>query len=93
MEVTQNVEAAKYLINGFLIGLQCTMMLVFIIITIIDLKNTKKQWKQTDDWIKSIDMQMKLEKGIVDRLVEEDERLDKIEEHLGIKKEEEDEQE
>ena len=90
MEITNNVEAAKYLINGFLIGLQCTLMLVFIIITIIDLKNTKKQWKQTDDWIKSIDNQMKFEKSMVDTMVNQDERLDKIEEHLGIKEEEKD---
>lgn len=90
MEITNNVEAAKYLINGFLIGLRCTLMLVFIIITIIDLKNTKKQWKQTDDWIKSIDNQMKFEKSMVDTMVNQDERLDKIEEHLGIKEEEKD---
>ena len=82
--------AAKMLIQGFLSGLQICFFLVFIIITIIDLKNTKKQWKQTDDWIKSIDNQMKFEKSMVDTMVNQDERLDKIEEHLGIKEEEKD---
>ena len=88
MEVANNPEAAKYLINGFLIGLQCTLMLVFIIITIIDLKNAKKQWKQTDDWIKSIELQHKFESTMADCINNNENRISNIEEKLGIKEEE-----
>ena len=81
-------EQAKLIIQGFLIGIQCSLMLVFLIVTIIDLKNTRKDWKRTDDWIKSIDTQMKFEKQMIDMIVKQDNRLDKIEENLGIKEEE-----
>ena len=83
-----NPEQAKLIIQGFLIGIQCSLMLVFLIVTIIDLKNTRKDWKRTDDWIKSIDTQMKFEKQMIDMIVKQDNRLDKIEENLGIKEEE-----
>lgn len=81
-------EQAKLIIQGFLIGIQCSLMLVFLIVTIIDLKNTRKDWKRTDDWIKSIDTQMKFEKQMIDMIVKQDNRLDKIEENLDIKEEE-----
>lgn len=83
-----NPEQAKLIIQGFLIGLQCSLMLIFLIVTIIDLKNTRKEWKRTDDWIQSIDMQMKFEKQMMDMIVKQDSRLDKIEENLGMKEEE-----
>ena len=83
-----NPEQAKLIIQGFLIGLQCSLMLIFLIVTIIDLKNTRKEWKRTDDWIQSIDMQMKFEKQMMDTIVRQDNRLDKIEENLGMKEEE-----
>ena len=83
-----NPEQAKLIIQGFLIGLQCSLMLIFLIVTIIDLKNTRKEWKRTDDWIESIDMQMKFEKQMMDMIVKQDNRLDKIEENLGMKEEE-----
>ena len=92
MEITNNPETAKLFIQGFLIGLQCTLMLVFIIITIIDLKNTKKEWKSTESWINQIDTQLKFEAQMVDMIVKQDNRLSKIEENLGIKEEKEDEQ-
>lgn len=83
-----NPEQAKLIIQGFLIGIQCSLMLVFLIVTIINLKNTRKDWKRTDDWIKSIDTQMKFEKQMIDMIVKQDNRLDKIEKNLGIKEEE-----
>ena len=83
-----NPEQAKLIIQGFLIGLQCSLILIFLIVTIIDLKNTRKEWKRTDDWIQSIDMQMKFEKQMMDMIVKQDNRLDKIEENLGMKEEE-----
>ena len=83
-----NPEQAKLIIQGFLIGMQCSLMLIFLIVTIIDLKNTRKEWKRTDDWIESIDMQMKFEKQMMDMIVKQDNRLDKIEENLGMKEEE-----
>ena len=83
-----NPEQVKLIIQGFLIGLQCSLMLIFLIVTIIDLKNTRKEWKRTDDWIQSIDMQMKFEKQMMDMIVKQDNRLDKIEENLGMKEEE-----
>ena len=83
-----NPEQAKLIMQGFLIGLQCSLMLIFLIVTIIDLKNTRKEWKRTDDWIESIDMQMKFEKQMMDMIVKQDNRLDKIEENLGMKEEE-----
>ena len=83
-----NPEQAKLIIQGFLIGLQCSLMLIFLIVTIIDLRNTRKEWKRTDDWIESIDMQMKFEKQMMDMIVRQDNRLDKIEENLGMKEEE-----
>lgn len=83
-----NPEQAKLIIQGFLIGLQCSLMLIFLIVTIIDLRNTRKEWKRTDDWIQSIDMQMKFEKQMMDMIVRQDNRLDKIEENLGMKEEE-----
>ena len=83
-----NPEQAKLIIQGFLIGMQCSLMLIFLIVTIIDLKNTRKEWKRTDDWIESIDIQMKFEKQMMDMIVKQDNRLDKIEENLGMKEEE-----
>ena len=83
-----NPEQAKLIMQGFLIGLQCSLMLIFLIVTIIDLRNTRKEWKRTDDWIESIDMQMKFEKQMMDMIVKQDNRLDKIEENLGMKEEE-----
>jgi len=88
MEITNNPEVARLVIQGFLVGLQCTLMLIFIIITIIDLKNTRKEWKSTESWIAQIDKQLKFEGQMLDMIVKQDNRLDKIEEHLGIKKEE-----
>lgn len=82
-----NPEQAKLIIQGFLIGLQCSLMLIFLIVTIIDLRNTRKEWKRTDDWIESIDIQMKFEKQMMDMIVRQDNRLDKIEENLGMKEE------
>ena len=92
MEITNNPEAARLVIQGFLIGLQCTLMLIFIIITIIDLKNTRKEWKSTESWINQIDTQLKFEAQMVDMVVKQDNKLSKIEEYLGIKEEKEDEQ-
>ena len=83
-----NPEQAKLIIQGFLIGLQCSLMLIFLIVTIIDLRNTRKEWKRTDDWIESIDTQMKFEKQMMNMIVRQDNRLDKIEENLGMKEEE-----
>ena len=83
-----NPEQTKLIIQGFLIGIQCSLMLVFLIVTIIDLKNTRKDWKRTDDWIQSIDIQMKFEKQMMNMIVRQDNRLDKIEENLGMKEEE-----
>ena len=83
-----NPEQTKLIIQGFLIGIQCSLMLVFLIVTIIDLKNTRKDWKRTDDWIQSIDIQMKFEKQMMNMIVRQDNRLDKSEENLGMKEEE-----
>lgn len=88
MENITEAMMVKGMINCFLIGFQCTLMLVFLICTIIDLKNTRKDWKKTDDWIKSIDNQLKFEGQMVDMIVKQDHRLDNIEEKLGIKEEE-----
>ena len=60
--------------------------------TIIDLKNTRKEWKSTESWIDQMDTQLKFEAQMVDMIVKQDNRLSKIEEHLGIKEEKEDEQ-
>ena len=83
-----NPEQAKLIMQGFLIGIQCSLMLIFLIVTVIDLKNTRKEWKRTDDWIESIDMQMKFEKQMMDMIVKQNNRLDKIEENFGMKEEE-----
>ena len=84
----EDAVAAKMLVQGFLSGLQICFFLVFIVVTIIDMRRTKKDWKATDKWIKNIENQMKFEGQMVDMIVKQDHRLDKIEEHLGIKKEE-----
>ena len=81
----EDAVAAKMLVQGFLSGLQICFFLVFIVVTIIDMRRTKQDWKATDKWIKNIENQMKFEKQMVDK---QDHRLDKIEEHLGIKEEE-----
>ena len=80
--------AAKMLIQGFISGLQICFFLVFIVITIIDLRRTRQDWKSTENWIAQIDKQLKFEGQMLDMIVKQDNRLDKIEEHLGIKKEE-----
>lgn len=87
----EDAVAAKMLIQGFLSGLQICFFLIFIIVTIIDMRRTKQDWKSTENWIKNIETQMKFEGQMVDMIVKQDNRLDKIEEHLGIKKEEENE--
>lgn len=83
----EDAVAAKMLVQGFLSGLQICFFLVFIVVTIIDMRRTKQDWKATDKWIKNIENQMKFEKQMVDMIVKQDHRLDKIEEHLGIKEE------
>ena len=52
-----NPEQAKLIIQGFLIGLQCSLMLIFLIVTIIDLKNTRKEWKRTRSSLSSISLE------------------------------------
>jgi sensor domain CHASE-containing protein len=84
----EDAVAAKMLIQGFLSGLQICFFLVFIVVTIIDMRRTKQDWKATDNWIKNIENQMKFEKQMLDMIVKQDARIDKIEEHLGIKEEE-----
>lgn len=84
----EDAVAAKMLVQGFLSGLQICFFLVFIIVTVIDMRRTNKDWKSTENWIKNIESQMKFEGQIVDMIVKQDARLDKIEEHLGIKEEE-----
>ena len=80
--------AAKMLIQGFLSGLQICFFLVFIVVTVIDMRRTKQDWNSTKTWIDQIDKQLKFEGQMVDMIVKQDARLDKIEEHLGIKEEE-----
>lgn len=87
----EDAVAAKMLIQGFLSGLQICFFLVFIIVTVIDMRRTKKDWKSTENWIKKLESQMKFESQMVDMIIKQDHRLDIIEEHLGIKEEEEDE--
>ena len=82
----EDAVAAKMLIQGFLSGLQICFFLVFIVITIIDLRRTRQDWKSTENWIAQIDKQLKFEGQMLDMIVKQDNRLDKIEEHLGIKK-------
>ena len=84
----EDTVAAKMLIQGFLSGLQICFFLVFIVVTVIDIRRTKQDWKSTENWINQIDKQMKFESQVVDMIVKQDNRLDKIEEHLGIKEEE-----
>lgn len=84
----EDAVAAKMLVQGFLSGLQICFFLVFIVVTVIDMRRTNKDWKSTENWIKNIESQMKFEGQIVDMIVKQDARLDKIEEHLGIKEEE-----
>lgn len=84
----EDAVAAKMLVQGFLSGLQICFFLVFIVVTVIDMRRTKKDWKSTEDWIKNIENQMKFEAQMVDMIVKQDNRLDKIEEKLGIKEEE-----
>lgn len=76
------------LIQGFLSGLQICFFLVFIVVTVIDMRRTKQDWNSTKTWIDQIDKQLKFEGQIVDMIVKQDARLDRIEEHLGIKEEE-----
>lgn len=84
----EDAVAAKMLIQGFLSGLQICFFLVFIVVTVIDMRRTKQDWKSTENWIAQIDKQMKFESQMVDMIVKQDARLDKIEEHLSIKEEE-----
>ena len=84
----EDAVAAKMLVQGFLSGLQICFFLVFIIVTVIDMRRTNKDWKSTENWIKHIENQMKFEGQMVDMIVKQDHRLDKIEEKLGIKEEE-----
>lgn len=84
----EDAVAAKMLVQGFLSGLQICFFLVFIIVTIIDMRRTNKDWKSTENWIKHIENQMKFEGQMVNMIVKQDHRLDKIEEKLGIKEEE-----
>lgn len=84
----EDAVAAKMLIQGFLSGLQICFFLVFIVVTVIDMRRTNKDWKSTENWIAQIDKQLKFEGQMVDMIVKQDARLDKIEEHLGIKEEE-----
>lgn len=84
----EDAVAAKMLVQGFLSGLQICFFLVFIVVTVIDMRRTNKDWKSTENWIKNIESQMKFEGQMVDMIVKQDARLDKIEEHLGIKEEE-----
>jgi len=84
----EDAVAAKMLVQGFLSGLQICFFLVFIVVTVIDMRRTNKDWKSTENWIKNIESQMKFESQMVDMIVKQDARLDKIEEHLGIKEEE-----
>lgn len=88
MENITEAMMLKGMISCFLIGLQCTLMLVFLICTIIDIKNAKKDLKSTENWIKSIELQHKFEQVILDNLNSQDDRLDVIEEKLGIKEDE-----
>lgn len=88
METINNPEIAKLIIQGFLIGLQCALMLMFIIVTIIDLKNTKKEWHTTKDWISQTENQLKFERQLIDIMTEQDSRLSKVEEKLNIKEDE-----
>lgn len=84
----EDAVAAKMLVQGFLSGLQICFFLVFIVVTVIDMRRTNKDWKSTENWIKNIESQMKFEGQMVDMIIKQDARLDKIEEHLGIKEEE-----
>lgn len=84
----EDAVAAKMLVQGFLSGLQICFFLVFIVVTVIDMRRTNKDWKSTENWIKHIENQMKFEAQMVDMIVKQDRRLDKIEEKLGIKEEE-----
>ena len=81
MEITNNPEAARLVIQGFLIGLQCTLMLIFIIITIIDLKNTRKEWKSTESWINQVDTQLKFEAQIFCGQDDQTENVKPLEKH------------
>lgn len=84
-----SVEVVDATLKGFLIGVQFVILMVMVIITIIDIKNTKKEWKQTDNWIKSIDNQMKFEKCMLDNIDSLAKKVLIIENKLGIKNEEE----
>lgn len=84
----EDAVAAKMLIQGFISGLQICFFLVFIVITIIDLRRTRQDWKSTENWIAQIDKQLKFECQMLDMIVKQDERISKIEEKLGIEKEE-----
>lgn len=84
-----SVEVVDATLKGFLIGVQFVILMVMVIITIIDIKNTKKEWKQTDNWIKSIDNQMKFEKCMLDNIDSLAKKVLIIENQLGIKNEEE----
>lgn len=88
MENITEAMMLKGMISCFLIGFQCTLMLVFLICTIIDIKNAKKDLKATENWINSIELQHKFEQVILDNLNSQDDRLDVIEEKLGIKEDE-----
>lgn len=47
--------AAKMLIQGFLSGLQICFFLVFIVVTVIDMRRIKQDWNSTKTWIDQID--------------------------------------
>lgn len=85
----ENTELISYAIKGFLIGTQLVLLLIMIIVVIIDMKNTKKELKQTDNWIKSIENQMKFEKCILNNIDELSKKILIIENQLDIKDKEE----
>ncbi len=84
-----SAEVVDATLKGFLIGVQFIILLIIIIITIIDMKNTKKELRQTDNWIKSIDNQMKFEKCMLNNIDDLAKKVLIIENQLGIKDEEE----
>lgn len=87
-----SAEVVDATLKGFLIGIQFIILLIVVIITIIDMKNTKKQLNQTDNWIKSIDNQMKFEQCMLDNIDSLAKKVLIIENQLGIKEEEEEEE-
>lgn len=84
-----SAEVVDATLKGFLIGIQFIILLIVIIVTIIDMKNTKKELRQTDNWIKSIDNQMKFEKCMLDNIDSLAKKVLIIENQLGIKDEKE----